>query len=58
MLNGSLIDAFKEMKLQDTPQQRNITKPNTPMSIASMPFKDTNIPSRSTKLEDTPQLPF
>jgi hypothetical protein len=58
ILSPSLIDAFKEMKLQDTPQQRNITKPNTPMNIASMPFKDTNIPSRSTKLEDTPQLPF
>ena len=58
LTSQSLNNAFKTMKLEDTPQQRNITIPNTPMSIASMPFKDTNIPSRSTKLEDTPQRKF
>ena len=49
ILSPSFLNAFKSMKLEDTPPERPFTV-NTPMSISN-----TIVPSKTSKLEDTPQ---
>ena len=60
-LSPSLINAFKSMKLEDTPPERPFTVSpvsNTPMSISNT-LMNPIVPSKTSKLEDVPtQRPF
>jgi hypothetical protein len=56
-VSSSLINAFKSMKLEDTPQERPFTA--IPVSDTPMSISNTIVPSKTSKLEDVPiQRPF